>query len=432
MINRLLLVLFLFIGQAQAAPLRIEITQGVEGALPIAVVPFAWTGDQRLQPKDNLGGIIASDLQRSGRFKTLPENSMLAKPSKGTQVDFRDWRALNQENLVIGEVSPNGPGGFLVRFQLYDVFRGEQITGYSLATTEFDFRTTAHQIADIIYETLTGEPGAFATRVAYIIESEDKGKKSYELMVADADGYNAQSIVVSDQPIVSPAWSPDGRKLAYVSYENDRPSIWVQEVFTGRREKVTTVKSSSPAWSPDGRSLALTLYKDGSSDIYIMDMVRRKMRQVTRNWSIDTEASWSPDGRELVFTSGRGGNAQVYRISVNGGKAERLTFEGKYNARPSYSPDGKLLTLITQVGSSFRIATLDLDSGLLNVLSDGALDESPSFAPNGSMIIYASQSRNKGVLAAVSTDGRVKQRLALQAGNVREPVWSPYYQQENN
>jgi TolB protein len=360
---------------------------------------------------------------------------MLARPTRGDEVDFRDWRALNIENLVIGEVAPNGPGGYLVKFYLYDVFRGEQITGYSMPTTARDLRATAHHIADIIYETLTGEPGAFATRIAYVTSvRQGTDKERVELRIADADGYNPQTIVSSDEPLMSPAWSPDGTKLAYVSFENAQPSIWVQEVFTGRREKMTSFKgiNGAPAWSPDGRYLAMTLSKDGNPDIFVMDIARRSLRPLTRHRSIDTEPAWAPDGKSLVFTSDRGGSPQIYRVSVNGGDATRVSFEGGYNARASFSPDGRLLSMVTRVDGQYRIAILDTETRDFRVMSTGRLDESPSFAPNGSMIIYATRVTGKGVLAAVSTDGRVEQRLRLQEGDVREPVWSPHQNLERS
>ncbi|MCW9079614.1 MAG: Tol-Pal system beta propeller repeat protein TolB [Gammaproteobacteria bacterium] len=429
----LFLVLMFFVSLQTKAALTIEITQGVEGALPIAVVPFAWRGDAASPPPHAVGDVVAADLRRSGRFKPLPTDEMLARPTRGEEVDFRDWRALNVENLVIGDISPNGPGGYLVKFYLYDVFRGEQITGYSMPTTAQDLRATAHSIADIIYETLTGQPGAFATRIAYVTSQRDaKGKERVELRIADADGYSPQTIVSSKEPIMSPAWSPDGRKLAYVSFENTQPSIWVQEVFTGKREKVTSFKgiNGAPAWSPDGRYLALTLSKDGNPDIFILDVARRSLRPLTRHGSIDTEPAWAPDGKSLVFTSDRGGSPQIYRVSVNGGEATRVSFEGKYNARASFSPNGRMLTMVTRVSGQYRIATLDLETRDFRVMSTGRLDESPSFAPNGSMIIYATRVNDKGMLAAVSTDGRVQQRLRIQQGDVREPVWSPHHKQE--
>ncbi|WP_078120906.1 Tol-Pal system beta propeller repeat protein TolB [Thiosocius teredinicola] len=431
-----LLVVLMVVGvQAHASPLTIEITKGGEGALPIAVVPFAWRGDAGNLPKHEVGSIISADLGRSGRFKPLPENEMLSRPSRGDEVDFRDWRAVNVEYLVIGEATPNGPGGYMVKFYLYDVVRGEQLTGYSIPTTARDLRATAHHIADIIYETLTGEPGAFATRVAYVTSTRGaNGKDRVELRVADSDGYGPQPIVASNEPIMSPSWSPDGRKIAYVSFENTQPSIWIQEVFTGKREKLTSYKgiNGAPAFSPDGRYLAMTLSKDGNPEIYVMDIARRSLRRVTRHGAIDTEPSWSPDGQSIVFTSDRGGKPQIYRVPVNGGQASRVTYEGNYNARASYAPDGKSLTMVTQANGSYQIALLDLESRDFRVMSTGRLDETPSFAPNGAMIIYATRVGGKGVLAAVSTDGRVQQRLRLQEGDVREPAWSPYQQTERN
>lgn len=436
------LLLLLTVAQARA-DLVIEITKGLEGALPIAVVPFGVASGEGSPPHD-VAEIVSADLARSGRFDLLPAGDMLARPTRSEQVDFRDWRAVNVENLVIGEVEPNGPGGFLVKFRLYDVFRGEQITGFSIPTTARDLRSAAHQIADIIFETLTGLPGAFNTRIAYITSTREMAgrdkrgdpiwKEQVHLKVADADGYNPQTIVSSTDPLMSPSWSPDGRRIAYVSFEKGKPSIWVQEVFTGRREKLTAFKgiNGAPAWSPDGQYLALTLSKDGNPDIFVMDLRQRSLRALTRHWAIDTEPAWSPDGSQILFTSDRGGMPQIYRVSVNGGEPQRLTFEGKYNARASYAPDGRNVTLVTRVNGNYRIGVLDTHKGDLRVLSDGSLDESPSFAPNGSMIIYATRAGGKGVLAAVSTDGRVKQRLGLQAGDVREPAWSPYNPQQRN
>lgn len=428
--KKLLMIVALLLWHAalHAAPLTIEITEGAEGALPIAVVPFGWQGAGQ-PPKENIGAIVDSDLKRSGRFKTLPAKDMLARPSMGSEVDFRDWRVLGMESLVVGQLRPNGVGGYLVRFQLFDVFKGEQLAGYSIPTTERDLRATAHHISDLIYEKLTGQRGAFATRVAYVTAMVDAGGvRKIALQVADADGYHPQTIVTSKEPLMSPAWSPDGRKLAYVSFEKGRPAIWIQEVFTGQRQKVASYKgiNGAPAWSPDGRKLALTLSKDGNPDIFVLDLAKRTVQPLTRHYAIDTEPAWSPDGRHIVFTSDRGGRPQIYQVPVSGGKAQRVTFEGDYNARASYSPDGKLLTMVTRVGGAYRIGVLELASGVLRVLSNGQLDESPSFAPNGSMVIYATKKGGQGELAAVSVDGRVRQRLALQAGDVREPAWSPY------
>ena len=421
-------LLSLFTSVQVSANLVIEITEGAEGALPIAIVPFKWGGPADQKPAHDVGAIISADLKRSGRFNPLSSSKMLAKPSTGDEVDFRDWRALAMENIVVGQVQANGTGGYLVRFQLFDVFRGEQVTGYTVPTTASDLRSTAHHISDIIYETLTGDVGAFATRIAYVTSIKTGAKDTVSLRIADADGYNPQTIVSSSEPIMSPAWSPDGKKLAYVSYEKRKPSIFVQEVFTGRREKMTSFKgiNGAPAWSPDGRNLAMTLSKGGNPDIYILNLQTKKLRALTNHWAIDTEPAWSPDGKQIVFTSDRGGKPQIYQVAVAGGQATRLTFEGGYNARASYSPDGKSLILVTRESGNYRIGALDLDSKQLRILTNGTLDESPSFAPNGSMVIYATTSAGRAELSAVSFDGRVHQRLALQKGDVREPVWSPY------
>jgi len=405
-----------------AAGLTIEITQGAEGALPIAVVPFGGSA-----PED-VAAIVASDLKRSGRFKPLPTSDMLARPHSKAEVDFRDWRALKQESLVVGQVNQTG-SGYQIQFELLDVFRGESLAGYQFNTSARDVRPTAHHIADLIYEALTGERGAFATRIAYItgLRSAD-GKERVALQVADSDGFNPQTIFSSNEPVLSPAWSPDGRRLAYVSFENRKPAIYVQDVYSGQRERIADFSgiNGAPAWSPDGRSLAITLSKDGNPDIFVMDVGSRGLRAITRHPSIDTEPAWSPDGQHLVFTSDRGGSPQIYRVSAAGGEPQRVTFDGKYNARASYSADGKRLTMVTRDGGEFRIGVLDVASKAFRTVSEGNLDESPSFAPNGSMIIYAARAQGRGVLYAVSADGRTRQRLALDIGDVREPVWSPY------
>jgi TolB protein len=420
------LAVFLWQGLA-AAGLTIEITKGAEGAVPIAVVPFDWQG-QGAPPAEDVAAVVAADLQRSGRFRTLAEKDMLSRPHSGAGVDFRDWRALGQDALVVGTVTPNGLGGYLVQFQLFDTLRGEQLAGFSVPTTERGLRLIAHQIADIVYEKLTGTPGAFATRIAYITEEKgEDGVKRVALRVADADGHRPQTIVSSSEPLMSPAWSPDGRRIAYVSFEKRRHAIYVQEVLTGNRDKLSSFEgiNSAPAWSPDGRRLAMTLSKDGNPDIYVMELATRRLSRLTRHYGIDTEPAWSPDGRSIVFTSDRGGGPQIYKVSAGGGKAQRLTFQNAYNARASYSPDGRFLTLVTREGGQYRIGLLDLENGLMQVLTRGSLDESPSFAPNGSMILYGSRSGRRGVLAAVSVDGGVRQRLALDGGDVREPAWSP-------
>jgi TolB protein len=422
----LLFVVLLFTRDA-AAVLTIEITQGAEGALPIAIVPFGWTGTTGLPP-ENVSEIVTNDLARSGRFKPLPEKDMLARPHQGSEVRYRDWRILGTESLVVGRVQDRGNGNLEVQFQLFDVFRGEQLIGYSIPATAQGLRRTAHQISDLIYEALTGERGAFTTRVAYIVASRPGGRENYQLQVADADGFGARTVLNSNRPIMSPAWSPDGNRLAYVSFEEGRPEIYVQDTLSGQRRRLLPAgaSSSAPAWSPDGSRLALTSSRDGNPDIYVYDMASSQLRRLTRNPAIDTEPAWSPDGRSLIFTSDRGGGPQIYRVAAGGGDPQRMTFEGRYNARGSFSPDGKQLTLVHGENNRYSIGVLEIDTGILQLLTDGALDESPSFAPNGSMIIYATAGHDRGVLTAVSIDGRVRQRLLLQEGDVRDPAWSPY------
>lgn len=417
--------LWLPLGAAHAAPLTIEITEGVPGALPIAVVPFGSEG-QGVPPED-IGAIVAADLKRSGRFAPLAEQDMLARPHEGREVNFRDWRALGVEGLAVGKVRATGAGQYTVQFQLFNVFQATQLAGYTIPATSAELRRTAHQISDIIYEKLTGEPGAFNTRIAYVTAAGKAPAQTYSLQVADADGHNPRTILNSKQPLLSPAWSPDGTRLAYVSFENKRAQIYIQEIATGKRELIASYPglNGAPAWSPDGARIALTLSKDGNPEIYVLGLAAKTLQRLTSNPAIDTEPVWSPDGSTLVFTSDRGGRPQLYRMPVNGGEASRITFAGDYNARGVFSPDGKQLAMVHGTGGQYRIALMELKTGALRVLSDRTLDESPSFAPNGAMIIYATNENNRGTLAAVSVDGRVHNRLVLQEGDVREAVWSP-------
>lgn len=422
-----LLCIALVIASAAHARLTIEITGGTEGGLPIAIVPFGWNGPMLRAPVD-IASIVAADLHRSGRFATMPEQEMLSKPTQPDAVNFSNWKALNQEALVIGRVQEVGAGRYTARFQLFDVFKGDRLADYTIEAKASELRHSAHRISDIIYEKLTGEPGAFSTRIAYVAVTARSGKQPvYALQVADADGYDPRTIVTSLEPIMSPAWSPDGEKLAYVSFETKRSAVFVQTLSTGVREKVAEFPgiNGAPAWSPDGRQIALTLSKEGNPDIYILNFATRALRKLTQNSAIDTEPAWSRDGRRIVFTSDRGGRPQLYSISVNGGKAKRLTFEGDYNAGGVFSPDGTRLALVHASGGDYRIAVLDLTTGAFSVLTQGSLDESPSFAPNGSMILYANGSNERSQLSAVSADGRVHQRLVLDGGEAREPAWSP-------
>ena len=442
MLRNTLLLMFIVFTQPAWAVLDIEITGGVVGEHPIAIVPFSWEVKNRVGLED-VSKVLSADLQRSGRFALIPEKKFLEYPHHGGEVNFESWRALGVESLVVGRVRPGEQGNYLIQFQLFDIYKraqvqdggpGEpeykikQVIGYSLPSSKRDLRRTAHYMSDLIYEALTGEKGIFTTRIAYIT-SMSKGKlKSYQLRIADMDGQNPFTVLKSSQPIMSPAWSPDARKLAYVSFEDKKSQIYVQHVDSGKRQLISSSKgvNSAPAWSPDGKKLALTLSRDGNLEIYTMDLNSRKLRRLTRNSAIDTEPGWSPDGKSIVFVSDRSGRPQVYRMPVAGGRAERMTFQGKYNARPSYAPDGKTMTLVHGNSTGYHIATLDIASGVIDVLTDGRLDESPSFAPNGSMILYATAGARRGILSAVSADGKVKQRLVLQQGDVREPAWAPY------
>lgn len=418
-------LLWLLAGSAHAV-LTIEISEGVEGALPIAVVPFGWQAPQPL-PED-VSGIVAADLQRSGRFAPIPAHDMLSRPTDPAQVNFRDWRVLGVDNLVIGRIEPTGTDSYNIRFQVFDVLRGGQLIGYTIPATRAQLRRAAHHIADLIYEALTGERGAFNTRIAYVTAAGSAKSRLYELQVADSDGYGPQTIVRSKEPIMSPTWSPDASRIAYVSFEKRRAEIYVQDMRTGTRSVAAKFAgiNGAPSWSPDGSRLALTLSRDGNPEIYVLRVADGQLTRLTQSPAIDTEPVWSPDGRSIVFTSDRAGGPQLYQVPASGGQAQRLTFEGSYNASPDFSSDGRRLALVHRDSSgNYRVAVYELATRQLRVISDGRLDESPSFAPNGRMVLYASQA-GRGSLAAVSVDGRVGQRLKFQEGDVREPAWSPF------
>jgi len=415
-------------GNVALADITVEITKGGVARTPVAVVPFGWQGQGPAMPLD-VAGVIAADLRRSGRFEPIAEDNMLQKPTTGAEVDFDDWSFVKAEAVVVGRVEQTGENAYTVSFQLFDVFRRQQLVGYRIPASRGNMRIVAHRAADMIYEKLTGIQGVFATKVAFVT-AERRGKdQTYRLVVADQDGENETVILQSTDPIMSPAWSPDSRRLAYVSFEHNRSSIWVQTLRTGNRIEVSNKPgiNGAPSFSPDGRQLVLTLGGiDGNLDINVLDLSTRQTRRLTTHRAIDTEGSWSPDGRYIYFTSDRSGGPQIYRVSATGGTPERVTFEGSYNARPRLSPDGERLAMVHLDRGNYRIAVLDMDSKNLLIVSAGRQDESPSFAPNSDTLIYATRQAQNGVLETVTADGLIRQRVSSGQGDVREPVWSPF------
>ena len=417
---------------AQNDRLQIDIEEGSAAALPVAVVGMEYLGAVA-PPDTDIAAVVRADLNRSGAFRTLAEQDLVEKPLRQSEVNYATWRLLKQDFLLVGRLLDNPEGGYRAEFELMDVAKQERVLGLALAGRSGSMRDVAHQIADLVYEKILGIRGAFWTRIAYVTATGLGNNIQYALMVADSDGYNPQTVVRSKEPLLSPSWSPDGRKLAYVSFERGNSSIYIQEIGTGAREAVASHKgiNGAPSFSPDGSKLALTLSKSGNPEIYVMDLASRALTQMTRHWGIDTEAVWRPDGRSIYFTSDRSGKPQIYQVSADGGEATRVTFQGDYNARATVCCDGKKLAMAQGSGNVYRIAVLDKsfgEPGQFITLSPGNLDESPSFAPNGSMVLYASREGKRGVLYAVSADARVRQRLVLADGDVREPAWSPFRQ----
>lgn len=427
----LAIVLLGLLSLAAHAELTIEITRGVDNPTKIAVVPMGLAGSEALP--ENISEIVIADLERSGQFATIPQRDMLSFPRQEQEVYFRDWRVLGTQYLLIGSLE-RVEGRLRVYYELFDVinqrrvFRRQRVEG-----RESQLRAMAHHISDKVYEAITGIPGAFSTEIIYVEalpngESGSEFSETFRLMLADADGRNPTMLLQSDNPILSPAWSPDGSRVAYVSFETTRPAIYVQNLQTGQRRQVTDFRglNGAPAWHPSGEKLALVLSKDGNPEIYTLDLTSGRFARVTNHFAIDTEPNWTGDGKGIIFTSNRGGKPQIYQVTLASGRVERLTFVGDYNARPRISPDGKTMVMVHQQNDVFHIAAQDLETGTLRILTETHLDESPTIAPNGAMLMYATRRGDKGVLAVVSLDAGTRYFLPSEEGNVREPAWSPY------
>ncbi len=404
---------------AARGQLTIDITTSGARQVPIAVLPMA---GENVQPQ-SVSDVVGADLSRTGLFRLVSGAGVNPLPTEPSEVNFPEWAARSAEALVIGKIDPAGDGRLEVRFRLFDVQKQAQLASYSYVVAPTQLRATAHRIADVIYEKLTGDKGVFSTKITYVVK---RGAR-YELQVADADGFNAQSILASNEPIMSPSWSPDGSRLAYVSFDQKKPIVVVQNLAQGTTQVVANFRgnNSAPAWSPDGRLLAVALSKDGLTQIYRIPATGGAPQRLTDSSDIDTQPAFSPDGQWIAFTSDRGGSPQIYRMPAAGGPAQRLTFEGNYNVGPRFSPDGRFIAFVQRDGGRYRIATLELATGQLQTLTDGTLDDSPTYAPNGKMILYEAQVGGRGQLAAVSGDGRVRQRLTSSAGDVQDPAWGP-------
>ena len=411
-------VLMLLAGTQAQAQFRVEVAGIGLTQLPIALAAFR--GEDRAPQK--ISAIVQADLERSGQFRALDATGAVL--DEITKPDVALWRQKGADSLVTGSITRLADGRYDVRFRLWDVVRGQDLGGQSYAVTQVDLRLAAHRIADFVYEKLTGDKGVFSTRIAYVTQAAQR----YQLWVADADGENAQSALASPESIISPAWSPNGSQLAYVSFESRKPVVYTHDVASGKRRLIANFRgsNSAPAWSPDGRMLAVTLSRDGGSQLYVVDAAGGEPRRLTQSSSIDTEPVYTPDGKSIYFVSDRGGAPQIYKIPALGGSAERVTFTGAYNISPAVSQDGRWLAYISRVGGAFKLHAMDLASGVTNALTDTLGDESPSFSPNSRLIIYATQVQGREALMTTTLDGKVKARLSGQNGDIREPHWGPF------
>lgn len=409
------------------ADLTIEIDQSDENALPIAMVPLAWQGVTSVAPV-NLASVMAANFHRTGKFRPLDESGMPQLPHSLEEVSFDQWRDLEIDNLITGSIQEESPGFYTIDLFLIDVLRRQQVIAKRWTNIPQKWlRKVAHQMSDLVYKELTGIRGDFSTQIAYVTLEKVDGERHYALEVADADGFGAQKILKSTSPIMSPSWSPDGKQLAYVSFEHGRSEVFIQSLDGKYRESIASFNgiNGAPAWSPDGKQMALTLSKDGSADIYIMDLKTKKLRRLTTNWAIETEAVWSTNGRSLFYNSDRRGQPQIFQVFLDTGEERRVSFEGNYNANPEISPDGRYIAMVHGNGG-FHIGVLDLYTNDFSVITKTFLDESPSFSPNGEMILYAMNRGGVGRLASVSVDGRITQVISATNGQVREPAWGPF------
>jgi len=426
----LLAVAALFAGPAAAQSLNVDIVGGVKTATPIVVVPFAQAGGAPLST--DVADVIRNDFNRSGKFRSLAKSDIVEFPAKGADIKFATWRLLKQDYITVGRISDAGGGMLRIEYELWDVNKQQSLLAQAFTVPAGDLRGVAHQIADQIYEKITGVRGAFWTRIAYITAVGLGNNTTYSLLVADSDGFNPQVVARSKESLLSPSWSPDGKKIAYVSFESGNSNIYVQDITTGSRQLVeshTKGINGAPAWSPDGSKLAVALSYVGNLELYVLDIASRQETRLTNSLSIDTEPVWAPDGQSLYFTSDRSGRPQIYQIGASGGSAQRITFQGQSNYNASVSYDGKQIAMVQANGNVYRIVVMDRSLGdQVRPLSPGPIDESPSFAPNASMLLYAATEGRRGVLYAVSADGLVRQRLVLTDGDVREPAWGPYRQ----